>query len=181
VSGGGPFKISEQVLLANDFDPDGDVLALVRANSGGLFPGTVEVTADTLLISPGPEFTGSGHFVYCVQDVYGAKGCSLVELLPDVTGIQRTGIDIMFALKDIAPNPTKGTFGVRFVIPSDAPAKIEVFDISGRLALAQDVGQFGPGEHRIVVGGSPGLRSGVYLVRLTQAGRQHSRRVAVVR
>ena len=60
---------------------------------------------------------------------------------------------------------------IAFALPDATPVEIAVFDLNGRRILTRDVGSLGAGEHVIDVGPASGLRPGVYLIRLTQAGR----------
>jgi hypothetical protein len=79
-----------------------------------------------------------------------------------------------FTLRGSLPNPARGALAVVFSLASSEPAALEVFDLSGRLALSRSVGGLGPGEHQMDLSG--GLRPGVYLIRLSQAGRTQTMR-----
>jgi len=81
----------------------------------------------------------------------------------------------------IAPNPSRGRFTVSLSLAASAPATLEVVDVSGRRVLAREVGSLGPGAHEIDLGRDRALETGVYWVRLTQAGRTFSRKAVVVK
>ena len=51
-------------------------------------------------------------------------------------------------------------------------ARLQALDISGRMALVRDLGDFGAGVHRLAL--DAGLSPGVYLIRVTQDGRSSS-------
>lgn len=80
-----------------------------------------------------------------------------------------------FALRPT--NPSSGPMTVNFSLASDAAATLEVCDIAGRrVAMSRiEAGSAGPQTARFGA-----LPAGVYLVRLTQAGRHLSSRVAVI-
>jgi hypothetical protein len=75
-------------------------------------------------------------------------------------------------------NPVIGPLTVSFSLESAAPAVLAVFDISGRRVLTREVGSSGPGWHSLRLGNLP---TGVYAVRLSQAGRAVSSRVVAIR
>jgi hypothetical protein len=85
-----------------------------------------------------------------------------------------------FALEAVRPNPAAGWFTVTLVLSAAGPAKLEVFDVSGRRVLARDVTEQGPGRQEMVLGAGRALPSGIYLVRLSQAGRAASARVVMM-
>jgi hypothetical protein len=79
-----------------------------------------------------------------------------------------------FALR--VPNPVSGKLTMSISLPSAAPAELAVFDISGREMMKRDVGGHS-GSQSLTVGVLP---TGLYVVRLSQAGRSLSNRIAVV-
>ena len=90
-----------------------------------------------------------------------------------------TGVEDGAAALALRPeNPVTGSFAVRFSLASGAPAKLAVYDVSGREVVSRDVSAGGPGWHTARLGELP---VGMYIVRLSQAGRTLSSRVAVVR
>jgi len=70
------------------------------------------------------------------------------------------------ALHRLGSGPARGTLSVELSLPDGAPARLELIDIAGRRLAAQEVGTLGVGPHRVEI--ATGLRSGVYLVRLTR-------------
>jgi hypothetical protein len=83
-------------------------------------------------------------------------------------GIERTG-----------PNPLAGPLEVTFTLPAEAPATLALFDVQGRLVMMRDVGSLGVGRHSIAWP-SDRIASGIYLLRLTQAGHSVSTKVALL-
>ena len=88
------------------------------------------------------------------------------------------------ALHDLAlalasGNPSR-RLGVRFALPDAAPARLELFDVSGRRRFAREVGVAGAGEHDEAIE-TPGLSPGVYVIRLTRGAQVRSARAVLVR
>jgi hypothetical protein len=81
-----------------------------------------------------------------------------------------------FALRPT--NPMKGPLDVSFSLSSADRALLAVYDLTGRQVVRREVGSSGPGWHTVKLGSLP---AGVYLVRLSQAGRSLSARLAVIR
>lgn len=84
------------------------------------------------------------------------------------------------ALGDPAPNPSRGAFTVSFVLPTAAPAVLELLDVRGRRVAAQTFAGLAPGEHRARLGAAARLAPGVYFVRLTQGGDAATRKTCVL-
>ena len=85
------------------------------------------------------------------------------------------------AFARVTPNPTAGDPMVALHLPSAAPAKLELFDTAGRRVTVSDLGGIGDGDHTVRLRLPAGLAAGVYVLRLTQAGRSAARSLAVVR
>ncbi len=74
---------------------------------------------------------------------------------------------LSLALAAPRPNPVVGDLVLTFTLPSSAPARLEILDVSGRRVAAREVGGFGAGSHTLRLAGvRPG--AGLYFVRLTQ-------------
>ena len=85
------------------------------------------------------------------------------------------------ALSSVFPNPARGDLTVRYALADRSAADLEMLDVTGRRvarqALATTVN--GAGEARFRVGSD--VRAGIYWLRLSQAGRSTSTKLAVVR
>jgi len=87
-----------------------------------------------------------------------------------------------FALEGARPNPGSSQgLSVRFTLPDAAAARLELLDLSGRLVVATEVGGLGPGSHVVSLAAPRRLAPGIYLMRLTRAGRALTARAAVLR
>jgi len=84
-----------------------------------------------------------------------------------------------FALKGARPNPGTGPLTLSFSLASNAPASIELVDLSGRRVYERQVGELGVGFH--VVRLDANLAAGIYVVRLSQGGRTLTTKATIVR
>ncbi|MGV3532811.1 MAG: DUF7453 family protein, partial [Chthoniobacteraceae bacterium] len=74
-----PFLIP---VLANDSDPDGDVLTISNVSSAA--HGTVQVQNGVVRYEPGASFTGSDSFTYTITDTAGETATATVSLVNQV-------------------------------------------------------------------------------------------------
>jgi len=79
----------------------------------------------------------------------------------------------------VAPNPARRELTLEIGLAGDAPASVELLDVSGRRFLSRALG---PGSltRREFVALPAGMAPGVYLVRLSQRGSATVRRFAVL-
>ena len=91
------------------------------------------------------------------------------------------GGGVELALKGITPNPANGERGVNvaFSLGSARQATLSLYDVTGRRVAFREVGSMGPGRHSVNI--AQRLPAGVYVVRLSQDGRNLSARASVVR
>jgi hypothetical protein len=74
-----------------------------------------------------------------------------------------------FALQGAMPNPAvHGQLTVQFSLPSAEPARIDLFDITGRRVAGREVSSMGPGRHVVDLAQGGRVPAGVYVVRLSQ-------------
>jgi hypothetical protein len=86
-----------------------------------------------------------------------------------------------FALDPVRPNPTRGgALTVHFVLPSAAPARVDLLDVRGRRVAGREVGSLGAGRHVLDLGEGRRLAPGLYLVRLQQGTNLRVARVMVL-
>jgi immune inhibitor A len=88
---------------------------------------------------------------------------------------------VSFALHGLKTNPTTRDIIVAFSLPDAGSATLELIDISGRRVVAQEVGSLGPGRHAVALGGGMSHAPGVYLARLSRAGKSFTVRAVVLR
>jgi len=89
---------------------------------------------------------------------------------------------LAFALGPVRPNPSRGgALTVHFTLPTSAPGRLELVDVSGRRVVEREVGSLGSGPHSLDLGTGQHLAPGLYLVRLTQGANAHVARVVVLK
>src|SRR6185369_3355011 len=71
------------------------------------------------------------------------------------------------AIRGVMPNPAKGEIRMSLSLEDDAPATLEVFDVSGRQLVTRRLEGMGPGWHTVTIGDPSRLSAGFYLIRLT--------------
>ena len=77
-------------------------------------------------------------------------------------------------------NPACAALNVTCELPGNEPARVEVYDVSGRLVNRRPVPVAKAGEVTVEAGRGARILPGVYWVRLTQASRRPSTRMVVV-
>ena len=101
----------------------------------------------------------------------------LPAALLDADGGRPAGL----ALRGAWPNPTRGTAHVWLRLAGDEAARLELLDLSGRRIHALELQGLGAGLHCVDLAETRSLRPGLYLVRLSQAGRQVTGKLIVTR
>ena len=81
------------------------------------------------------------------------------------------------SLARVAPNPVSGLFTVNATLPDERPARLEVFDVAGRVSHVREV--HGTGEQGLTLDASD-LATGVHWMRLTHPTGVRMARVVVV-
>ena len=74
-----------------------------------------------------------------------------------------------FSLGPVHPNPSRELQAeVNVTLSDQGPASLDVFDLTGRLVEHHNLAQLGSGEHRVRLGGTAPVHSGIYWIRLVQ-------------
>jgi hypothetical protein len=110
-----PLVIATSQLLANDHDPDGDILSI--ATVGAAIGGSVSYNAQTgtITFTPAPGFMGSARFDYAVTDGQAIAPAKVdVSVVPPFTSDSLfNGSETPAVLSD--PDTAQVNLGVRFV------------------------------------------------------------------
>jgi hypothetical protein len=85
------------------------------------------------------------------------------------------------ALAGATPNPARDRLAVSFTLPERGAGALELFDLRGARVSRHELGALDAGPHRVVLSDGRQLAAGVYLVRLTHAGRTLTAKACVVR
>jgi hypothetical protein len=78
------------------------------------------------------------------------------------------------------PNPAR-RIALAFSLASNSPAKLQVYDLRGRLVAERKLEGLGSGSHVLSLPEAEGLGSGLYVVRLIQDGASATQRVTILR
>ena len=90
-----------------------------------------------------------------------------------------TGLGL--ALEPPSPNPNRsGAMLVRFTLPTDAAASLELFDVTGRRVVSREVGSLGAGPHAIDLTADRRPGAGIYFVRLRQGHGARVQRIVLL-
>jgi hypothetical protein len=87
----------------------------------------------------------------------------------------------VLGLAGFHPNPAARDIQVAFTLAGREPATLSLFDLAGRRLFTREVGTLGPGAHVVALDRGGSLPSGIYILKLTQAGRTITRRAAAIR
>jgi hypothetical protein len=96
---------------------------------------------------------------------------------PTTVGVQPTARAL--SLSAPRPNPAIGSAALDLVLPDDAPARVELLDVAGRVLRMQLVE--GAGSHAITFDALASLAPGLYFARATSRDRSTTMRVVVSR
>lgn len=131
--------------------------------------------------------TGAASFVKVETNDQGWEGLAVVPVQPAITTavpprILAPGPALALA---VSPSPFVDRARVAFVLGAAAQARVDVFDVSGRLVRRLGAGPFAAGSHVLEWDGRDGTgapaAAGVYFVRLAAGGRSVMSRIVRLR
>jgi len=126
-------------VLANDSDPDGDLLAVVSVTQGG--HGSAVITGGTVTYTPSADFHGSDSFTYTAGDGRGGTATATVSVTVNpIADIRIVALDADKAEGDSGTTPF--TFTVSLDEPADATVTA-TWSIAGSSASPADAADFG--------------------------------------
>jgi hypothetical protein len=105
------------------------------------------------------------------------RNVRLIRLGPGGESREQTRPQPSLSLARVAPNPASGYFTASATLPDDRPARLEVFDLAGRLTHSREIQ--GPGEHGLTLDGTR-LATGVHWMRLVHPTGVRMARIVVV-
>jgi hypothetical protein len=70
---------------------------------------------------------------------------------------------------------------VWLTLAGDEPARLELLDLAGRRVRTLELSGLAPGLHRVDLAETYSLRPGLYLLRLSQAGRRATGKLIIAR
>jgi hypothetical protein len=153
---------------------------LYRGANADFVPGPgnlVVATTDTRYDDVGP----AGRYYKLAAVDRNGNESAFATLGPGQTTDVPATSAIAFALEGARPSPATGArMRVHFSLPSADPAKLELFDLSGRRVAERVVGSLGAGHHVVDLAQGHRLPAGLYLLRLTQGADARVARAAVL-
>lgn len=165
-------------------EPDFQQYRLYRGDSADFEPSPGNLIAsppDTGFVDPGG---GEFHYKLVAVDVHGNASAPAVVHPPGITAVEFPGARGFFLAPPV-PNPARGIVTLRFSVPSTAPRRLELFDVSGRRvsSLGPMVATMDEQTLQLPLVDERGvtLASGLYLLRLESSGRAITRALRVVR
>ena len=90
------------------------------------------------------------------------------EFSPDVWVSVPAGLSLQFS--GTGQNPSSGRLTLAFTLPTDAPARLTVTNVAGRVVHAAELTDHVAGAHVLQMGPESRLSPGVYFIRLAQGG-----------
>lgn len=182
----GPVAV-DLALQSAEADPDRVSLIWHGPGAGGLIARVErhhEQDDWRFLGSANPD--GADRLSYEDRDVVAGERYAYRLVYMD-EGIERrtpeTWVDVPraleLALSGFRPNPARGAPAIAFTLPAAGDVRIEVLDVSGRRVWNRR-GVFAAGRHTVALERGVDLAPGVYVMRLTYAGRVLSARGAVM-
>lgn len=175
--------------------PNGNTLICEGAPSGTFQEVTAQDSLVWLYVNPvgtnGPMVQGSApssnstfRAKRYAPDYPGLAGRDLTPQgpieLPVGTGAPLIAEGGHLLLRPSYPNPARSATTLAFSLGEPGTARLDVYDVAGRLVTRVVDERLAAGEHRRTWS-TEGLPSGVYLVRLRAEGRTESRKVVVLR
>lgn len=163
-------------------NPEADLreYRVYRGDSPDFAPSAANLVAVVTDTACSDAVTNLRWYRVAAVDVHGNPS-PLATVLPVSTVGVVGDRGVAFALAGTFPNPARGArFTVALSLDLDAPASLEVLDVSGRRWWAGSLGPLGPGSHAVQVVPARSLPAGVYLLRLVQANRERRGRFVVV-
>ena len=152
---------------------------LYRGSDPAFTPGPGSLVAsrsDTGYVDAGAS--ASSTYKLTAVDANGNESSPAVVSPSGTTAVDADG-PLAFGLERVRPNPTTSrNLTVSFALASDAPARVELLDVAGRVMASRELA--GAGRRTLDLAAGTHLAPGLYLVRLSQGGQHRTERVAVV-
>ncbi len=177
-------KLQEPSVLAWDDPLDNDFSYFtIYGSSSPVFDGSAVVIGQTTGTSLDITGQDPAYYFLTATDFSGNESeAADLDLVSNIPGVEVR----RFALHPNHPNPFNPRTTITFELPSESPADLVIFDLSGRLVKTLINGRvLGSGEHEAVWDGrDDGGRqaaAGVYLFRLVAGSHRETRRMSLVK
>jgi len=161
--------------------------AVYRSSTPGINPAALAPFAtitDTLFVDDTP-LPGTTYYVVRAQDVHENFSLKSNEVAIVPTGVATGRTPTAFTLAQNIPNPFNPATTLRFSVAEAGAVRLVIFDVNGRLVRTLVDGEVETGMHEVAWEGTDAsgreVSSGMYLYRLTYAGRTPSDQGTVTR
>ena len=125
------------------------------------------------LSQPGSRIWGEGAVIQVQKARVASQRSMMAQAM---SGGTRDGSPIRFGIRDGGA----GSLQLSFSVPTSRPARLEIFDVAGRLVSARLLSSVAAGSQTTVVGLDRALGRGVYLARLTQGTQSATTKFAYI-
>jgi hypothetical protein len=95
-------------------------------------------------------------------------------------GLVTLRLPLALYVRMASANPSRGDPVIEYAVSNAMPARLELYDVRGRIVESRNVSELGPGPHRTTFSGL-GIPAGVYFLRLAQGTSEATRRLIIVR
>ncbi len=154
--------------------------ALYRGTTGSFTPSPANRIATQIGTSYADAGPAGSFYKLSALDVNGNESAFALVTPAGTTDVPG-GAPLVLALDGLQPNPSSGrALRVSFVLPTPAPARLELTDVIGRRVLEREVGTLGAGRHVVNLAEQRALPAGLYWVRLIQGESRRTARAVVV-
>jgi hypothetical protein len=133
----------------------------------------LEITALDLGTAGKDNYFGAGR-IRAPEAVSAALSVGIDE---DMGGVPSPGV----LLSTVYPNPASSVAFFDVYVPNGGSARVEVFDLSGRVVDTMSSGELGAGSHSLSWNVPDDVADGVYFLRAQGEGQTVSRRLTVLR
>jgi hypothetical protein len=171
---------SARLTWSPNTEPDFALYRLYRGGSAAFVPGPTNLVVSKPDTGYVDAAGGPYWYKLVAEDSHGNRS-PVATALPAGTAGVGEGAPLALVLAPARGNPSRGReLLVAFTLPSAAAARLELLDVTGRRIASRDVGALGAGQHVVDLAADGRIAPGLYLVRLAQAGKLRTTRVAVL-
>ena len=164
---GGPGSVEDVLIEAGSASDNPDCYGYYGMQ---LNPGVYDVTASL-----------GGYTTQVYEDIEILAGTeTTLDIVMYETSIDDADMGSVPGLEGATPNPFATSTSIGFGLARNGYARIEVYDLSGRLVETLMDGTITQGSHSVAFDGSA-LPSGLYVVRMTAGGSSDTERIVLIR
>ena len=127
---------------------------------------TVEETQDGIFITEYPGVHNTG-VIYAATYGRGVFRCENYK--KEFFSVPETPAMVESSIVSMYPNPVQGEATVSFNVTENTDVNFQVFDLTGRVVMSQNMGRFTEGEQEFRIN-TESLSTGSYILRLNQGG-----------